>query len=106
MPVLSLRYMLQCVVYTPTRVPDTHPRGWCPRLTAWFLPGLGSGDSLGPWIVSLMVCGDEQAMMFHATHGEIPERECRIWDNEMNTLHTEGKQLSIGAATSQPKSRL
>ena len=40
-----------------------------------------------------MVCGGDQAMMFNAIHGGIPERECRIWDNEMNTLNTVGKRL-------------
>ena len=32
-------------------------------------------------------------MMFNAITGEIPERECRIWDKEMNTLNTAGKRL-------------
>jgi hypothetical protein len=82
-------------------LPSTWP-GRSSSCVCWLLrrlPGLCSSfplfrGHLSPLYpaASLMVCV-EQAMLFNAIHGEIPERACRIWDNEMQTLHTAGKWL-------------
>ena len=39
--------------------------------------------------------GDSQAVIFDRYSGDIPEKECRIWDHEMGTIETAGEEAFL-----------